>query len=389
MGTIQAKRSDAPGGYPLGAEPFIASIVADPTDDTSRLVFADWLDERGDAERAEFVRAQIELHRRHPEYGNERVRRTAFRPEDEALYERQRVLLARNKATWLVGYPRWAVSSLWQSFRRGFPTAVTASSTQWLESGALLRSWTPIETVSLQRGVKGNAEALAGASLLGLTGLSLNWVGIDELRALAGSRVLETVADLALFGGSRAVEIPALRAALGALPFGAVRDLRVGFDRAGDALDFALGESPHLRNLRVLELWGAMHEGAARDLFDSPNLANVTHLNVPHNPFGDDAIRGLVRSKYPTRLVKLRLSNTALTAEAGRLLADWPGLRTIVDLDLGANQLGLEGVRALSESAHLGALRRLSLRGNVPFRQSAVLRAIPGFAHIPDTGFDC
>ncbi|HEY1190616.1 MAG TPA: TIGR02996 domain-containing protein, partial [Gemmata sp.] len=40
----------------------MAAIAAHPDEDTPRLVFADWLDENGDPERAEFVRAQIARH---------------------------------------------------------------------------------------------------------------------------------------------------------------------------------------------------------------------------------------------------------------------------------------------------------------------------------------
>lgn len=38
-----------------------AAILADPDDDLVRLAYADWLDEQGRAERAEFIRVQIEL----------------------------------------------------------------------------------------------------------------------------------------------------------------------------------------------------------------------------------------------------------------------------------------------------------------------------------------
>ncbi|MGL6094372.1 MAG: TIGR02996 domain-containing protein, partial [Fimbriiglobus sp.] len=44
-----------------GSEPFLAAICAAPDDDLSRLVFADWLDENGDPDRAEFIRVQCEL----------------------------------------------------------------------------------------------------------------------------------------------------------------------------------------------------------------------------------------------------------------------------------------------------------------------------------------
>lgn len=40
---------------------FIAAICAEPAADTPRLVFADWLEERGEGKRAEFIRVQIAL----------------------------------------------------------------------------------------------------------------------------------------------------------------------------------------------------------------------------------------------------------------------------------------------------------------------------------------
>ena len=37
------------------------AILADPACDTPRLVYADWLEENGEAERAEFVRIQVRI----------------------------------------------------------------------------------------------------------------------------------------------------------------------------------------------------------------------------------------------------------------------------------------------------------------------------------------
>jgi uncharacterized protein (TIGR02996 family) len=72
VGTTKRTRPDAlPGGYPPGAEPFLAAIIADPADDTPRLVFADWLQENGDEDRAEFIRIQCDLYRTYPQYGND------------------------------------------------------------------------------------------------------------------------------------------------------------------------------------------------------------------------------------------------------------------------------------------------------------------------------
>ncbi len=40
---------------------FLAAILANPADDTPRLILADWLEENGQESRAEFIRVQIEL----------------------------------------------------------------------------------------------------------------------------------------------------------------------------------------------------------------------------------------------------------------------------------------------------------------------------------------
>jgi uncharacterized protein (TIGR02996 family) len=45
----------------------LAAIVADPADDTARLVYADCLEEHGYAPRAEFIRLQVEAERLHPD----------------------------------------------------------------------------------------------------------------------------------------------------------------------------------------------------------------------------------------------------------------------------------------------------------------------------------
>ena len=40
-------------------DPFIAALVADPADETTRLVYSDWLDERGEDARATYLRAEV------------------------------------------------------------------------------------------------------------------------------------------------------------------------------------------------------------------------------------------------------------------------------------------------------------------------------------------
>ena len=63
------------------AAAFLAAIAANPDDDTPRLIFADWLEEHGEPERAEFVRVQVELAARSgPPFPDARGRQWLYGP---------------------------------------------------------------------------------------------------------------------------------------------------------------------------------------------------------------------------------------------------------------------------------------------------------------------
>src|SRR5947199_487789 len=89
----------------------LRAICANPDDDTSRLVFADWLDEHAEPERAEFIRVQIEL---------------ARGVENPALKEREKVLLAAHRDEWEQPFRQFEVEGSFREFiyalhfRRGF-----------------------------------------------------------------------------------------------------------------------------------------------------------------------------------------------------------------------------------------------------------------------------
>jgi uncharacterized protein (TIGR02996 family) len=85
----------------------LRAILDDPEDDGIRLIYADWLEEHGRAERAEFIRAQIEGARL-PPAGTERRR---------ALRARQAALVAEHSAAWAVDLPPLVRAYV---FHRGF-----------------------------------------------------------------------------------------------------------------------------------------------------------------------------------------------------------------------------------------------------------------------------
>lgn len=71
----------------------LRAILDDPADDVPRLIYADWLEDRGDP-RGEFIRVQCEL-----------ASLDGDDPRRQVLRERERGLLQENEAAWRSALP--------------------------------------------------------------------------------------------------------------------------------------------------------------------------------------------------------------------------------------------------------------------------------------------
>jgi uncharacterized protein (TIGR02996 family) len=106
-------------------EVFLEAILADPREDTPRLIYADWLEEHGDP-RGEFIRIQCWL-----------AAKAEGDPYRDELETRERRLLVEHEADWLGSLhsllKRW-------TFRRGFLEELTLPAGLYLDhADALLR----------------------------------------------------------------------------------------------------------------------------------------------------------------------------------------------------------------------------------------------------------
>ncbi|AMV27830.1 hypothetical protein VT84_25735 [Gemmata sp. SH-PL17] len=95
---------------PPGYEPFLKAICENPDDDTVRLVYADWLEENGDPERAEFIRLQIAVPDRPREF--------------DPRYARVEELRKLHSGKWRAEVPQ-VNGVTYGQFRRGFLDRVT------------------------------------------------------------------------------------------------------------------------------------------------------------------------------------------------------------------------------------------------------------------------
>src|SRR3954452_5753909 len=86
---------------------FMQEIRESPADDLPRLIYADWLEDDGQPERAEFIRLQIHLARADEDASPPR------------LWSRERELLRQHGDAWRSPLSSWVRG--WLTFRRGFP----------------------------------------------------------------------------------------------------------------------------------------------------------------------------------------------------------------------------------------------------------------------------
>src|SRR5262245_44417826 len=91
---------------------FLRAILDNPDDDAPRLIYADWLDENGDADRAEFIRLQISL-----------ARMESVGSQYASLQSRAEEVRRAHHMEWVNELPHFDKVA-WEVFDRGFISAV-------------------------------------------------------------------------------------------------------------------------------------------------------------------------------------------------------------------------------------------------------------------------
>jgi uncharacterized protein (TIGR02996 family) len=303
-------------------EAFLQAIIENPDDDTSRLVYADWLDEQGQPDRAEFIRLQV------------RLSGGAVRGADR-LRRRERKLLLAHEKEWaapLHGMVRRA------GFRRGFPERVTLTGEDFLaHAGTLFR--------------------LAPVRHLIFTEVGNLLPRVMDSPHLARVRVL----DSRTFAGQK------VRTLVRSPHLGGLQGLVLRFAGLDDGDAAALAAAPKLAGLKLLDLYGSnIGAAGAMMLAGSVHLGELTDLVLGDNQEVGDVGAALLAGPEMrlSGLTRLHLSFTGIGNVGARALADSPHLPNLRFLDLGFNDIGSPGALALVGSPHRKGLVYLGLRGN-------------------------
>lgn len=305
------------------SDAFLQDILDDPADDTPRLIFADWLDEHGDADRAEFIRGQIALEGISP-----------ADPRRGDLAARMDELERAHRDAWSEPVRGLAGEV---TFRRGFVAAVTVSPLQFYEHGEALLRRAPIEGFRLAA-ASGEFDDLLGHALFRL---------VERLEVRGH--------DLGDAGVERLVRSPNRGRFAGLILH------HCGLTERTAALlrEMPLDRLAHL-NLGANDL----HDAGVVRLFAAPDLARLEYVGLGGNELRPAAATVIAASPASRALRKLNLGANYLDDAAIAVLARAEQLRGLLDLDVRYNEFGNDGARALAESPVLGNLARLDVTEN-------------------------
>jgi uncharacterized protein (TIGR02996 family) len=283
-------------------EAFLLAIIEDPDDDAPRLVYADWLEEHGQPERAAFIRVQCEL--AHLPEGDPR------RPE---LVSREWRLLEGHGQEW--AWPlREAVSS-WE-YRRGFIEAVTvrgdAGAARFISQAPALFRLAPIRHLSFRY------EAQHRSVPAGLTTITVAEVySVGPARLFALTRLPEMLHVRTLDLADNELDYRAALVLAAAPNLAGLKSLDLSTNCVGDEGARQIANSPHLKGLEELNLsggedrqadWSAIgstrpnigDEGALA-LANSPHLGGLKSLLLYENRLSDEAQQAL-RARFGGRV---------------------------------------------------------------------------------------
>jgi uncharacterized protein (TIGR02996 family) len=193
-------------------EEFVPGILAEPDDDTPRLIYADWLEERGDP-RGEFIRVQCEMAALlKPQapwpgmYGDahlaprERVRSRRELPRYRKLFSRQLELMLAHSKRWVAPLGS-AITGV--RFERGFVERGSITAASFLQHASHWYRCTPLRQLHIKTLGRELGSLLGSAHLLHVHSLEFGYscnFGNHEVSLVAASPNLINLRNLSLSG---------------------------------------------------------------------------------------------------------------------------------------------------------------------------------------------
>jgi uncharacterized protein (TIGR02996 family) len=338
----------------------VRAICANPDDDTPRLVYADYLEETDEAERAANDRAQVELART-PPWAPFAVYCRYRRPEWSEHGEPFRSIL-----------PKLGPAGSWHpsAFRRGLGWhARIGSHFAWEEIAPRLFEEVPIGEVHLPVGLTlGDWRRFTAADWVRHLRVVHLEAGspVEPVRSLCESKNATGITDLH-FHAATSPGLPflvsdLLKSRLGAGLRGLFFRLGESADAAPELLEAFGEEGSQIERLSLALMW--LTPDSLEDWCGRGGPVGLTALDLGQNyGLGHPGAAVLAAGLEPgDSLVSLSLTECSIGDYGIGELAACAGLEGLRSLDLSRNRFSFRGVRDFTESDVFAGLRCLRLQ---------------------------
>ena len=363
----------------------LAAIRAHPDEDTPRLAYADWLDERGGASNeahAEYIRREIQFVLDFPEVAWTKAKANAAKPA-EALFRKY-------ADEWFPAFfgrrhvLRGASAQI--RYSRGFPSEVYAwkNPLRFIERAEKVLQLAPITDLVLNNLDDNDLDWLLEQPWLSrLHKLDLYGYGDTDWCTVASCPHLKQLRELMLYYGTLtprdaawiAEENPcprlkrlhlgfeitdeALKELFGGRAFTGLEELELDTGKLSPAGLKAIATAAPLKRLKSLKIAYRRIPGIAKIVAGAAFWPHLEELEVARCGLGNAGLAELLAKR--TRLQTLDAANNNITTAGALALADSPVLASLKNLNLWGNKIGDKGVAALVGSPKARNLRELDL----------------------------
>jgi uncharacterized protein (TIGR02996 family) len=363
-----------------------AAICANPDDDTPRLVFADWLDEHGEAKRAAFIRASIEEFRQTSadtsasamnEFFSEHIRRACILLDWSDVDPEMEKLHAAIIATWnVLSLPTIKSEKLpqfngmkYESISRGFFNGIHITNpAEFMKHRKTLFRTSPITSLRFERlGLEEARGLIRGGDLARIRELEFgenvepeaihslgnhrDAVGVRKLTLLAGESCAEQCEALA--SGNRWQGVKWLE----------LCNLDNGDNSAPDPLMAELLSRPQFQNIQRLYARRNEIGNATARTIATAGLTELRFLDLEINHIGSIGVSAIARSKLLPNLRYLDLSSNDFTGKAVSELITTRKLPKLTVLKLEGTSRDILDLKPFTKSVREPALRTLQIDG--------------------------
>lgn len=343
----------------MNEQAFLNEILTNPQDDAPRLVYADWLEERGDP-RGQFIRLQCEAERLPASFDR-----------DDLLYEAK--LLRREYGKKWDREVRKQVGRF--EYRRGFIEHVSMKVGKFVEKADQFLNLAPIHSAKLRMDRDRVGDLASCPSLRRLERLSLNSVGMAAKRApeFFGSEHFSQLTHLDLGNnnlGKKGIQVLVERARFDQLcglcvdgnnlqdqgveilmqwsALEQVRSLKLSSNHMGRGGLVALAACPYLKSLKELRL--DCNRGAPVDALAGFNWPNLKSLYLDQIELGDDGVAALADLPLLESLEHVSLSTNRITDAGAAALAQTKRLKSLKSINVSGNNITQAGFDQLMRS---------------------------------------